>query len=140
MSLQGSNPWPSVQDKCADVAQSADALSSELRDCRFESCRRHRALFEIGGHRWFSRKRERMSPMPGFASLNLTVESCGRGATRQTRSPERAVVGGSSPPVRIRSSRYGAIGRRGSLKNSFLKVRILLPAFAQGLLGYRFRR
>jgi hypothetical protein len=48
---------------------------------------------------------------------------------RQTRSPEKAVVGGSSPLVRIRICRYGAIGRRGSLKNCILKVRILLPAW-----------
>jgi hypothetical protein len=42
-------------------------------------------------------------------------------------------------PSAFDRGRHGAIGRRGSLKNCLLKVRILLPAFAQGCLGYRFR-
>src|SRR5262245_8537084 len=132
MSLQGSSPWPSVQDKCADVAQSADELSSELRDGRFESCRRHRALFEIGGIGGSSGKERRMSDA-WVASLNLTVESCGCGASGRRAVLRRLLLEVQVLPSAYDRSRHGAMGRRGSLKNCFLKVRILLPAFAQGL-------
>jgi hypothetical protein len=54
---------------------------------------------------------------------------------RQTRSPERLLLEVQVLPSAFDRSKYGPIGRRGSLKNCFLKVRILLPAFAQGLPG-----
>ena len=100
----------------------ADALSSDLRGCRFESCRRHRigssVEIESAGLRSL-RTRVRISP-----DAPADVAQPGRRAAPRTLLLE----------VQILSSAFIAgmaqCGRRGGLKNRKLWVRIPLPALS----------
>jgi hypothetical protein len=110
----------------------ADALSSELRCCRFESCRRHRIIASVAQLEIEStglrslRTRVRVSP-----DAYADVAQPGRRAAPRTLLLEVQIL--SSAPIALAICRSGARGRRVELKPP--KIEGSTPSFGIGFIA-----